>query len=493
MHGFQTRGNFVQAGILVPSGRFGRLFPSLDVREPTGQILAEQMGAKGGPMDSGALPNEHSHDNQVLPAGFTFLAQFLDHDLDFDPTSSIERQTDPNAITNFRTPSLDLDNVYGAGPNASPYLYDNSTPDVEKLLLDSINPDLARNAQNKALIGDPRNDENMLVSQMQRAFIKAHNAIVDGLKAGTYRNVFGDLVTTNTDVSGGESTVFLAAQQLLRWHYQWIVTHEYLPLICGTSVVEETLKHGPRYFNPAPGKEPFMPVEFAVAAYRWGHATIRPFYDLNASNTSVALFPTNPGAPAPTAAARSDLRSGPVGPNYKIDWSRFFERNPSSPPQKAKRFEPLLNTLLLDLPNGVIPSNVPAAERSLATRNLRRSEALELPSGQDVARAMGVDALSAADLRAAAANAGAPAQIPLTDAQLNQCYLWYYVLAEAYHQTNGTHLGDVGGRIVAEVFVGCLDADTLTYRLMYPKWKPTLPSASSGTFKIADLLNIAGV
>lgn len=333
----------------------------------------------------------------------------------------------------------------------------------------------------------------MIVSQLQRAFIKAHNAIVDGLRGGTIKDVHGNAVTSNTDTSGGESTVFLAAQQLLRWHYQWLVLHEFLPLICGHGIVEETLKHGPKYFHPAAGKEPFMPVEFSVAAYRFGHATIRAFYNLNAANPAVMLFPTNPAAPPPTAAARTDLRSGPVGPAYQIDWSRFFARKPSSPPQLAKQFEPLLNTLLLDLPNGVIPPNVPVKNRSLATRNLQRSEALELPTGQDVARALGVPAMTAAELRAAAAAAGAPVAIPLSDDQLNQCYLWYYILAEAYHQTNGHRLGETGGRIVAEVFVGCLDADTMTYRRMFPRWKPTLPAATPGTFTIVDLLNVAGV
>lgn len=170
MYGYTTRGSFVPAGILVPEGRFGRLFPNLDARSATGDTLADPMGAAAGPMDAGATAGDESHDSTTLPSGFTFLAQFLDHDLDFDPTSSIERQADPNAITNFRTPSLDLDNVYGAGPVATPNIYDQ--PTAEKLLIDQTNPDLARNPQGKALIGDPRNDENMIVSQLQRAFIR---------------------------------------------------------------------------------------------------------------------------------------------------------------------------------------------------------------------------------------------------------------------------------------------------------------------------------
>ncbi|MGA7385661.1 MAG: heme peroxidase family protein [Methylocella sp.] len=483
MHGFDTRGSNVPDGILAPEGRFGRLLPFLDPRQPTGEALADAMGAASGPMDAGLV----SHDSTTLAAGFTFLAQFLDHDLDFDPTSSLERQTDPNAITNFRTPALDLDNVYASGPSATPHIYDN-TSGGEKLLVNGT--DLARSSQGTALIGDPRNDENMILSQLELAFMKCHNAIVDGLKAGTFNNVFGAPALTNEDTSGGESTVFLAAQQLLRWHYQWMIIHEFLPLICGKTIVDDILANGPRFFHPSEKHEPFIPVEFSVAAYRFGHATIRASYNVNPAHLAVPLFPTNPAAPA---TPRTDLRGGPVDPTFAVQWSNFFERDSKHPPQKAKRIEPLLNTLLLDLPNGVVPANVVVPLRSLATRNLLRSEALMVPAGQDVARALGVaHPLEAAELRKAAKDAGGKT-LPLTDEQLRSCYLWYYLLAEAYHDSTGDRLGEAGARIVAEVFVGVIDADGLSYPNMYPKWTPTLPTAKAGTFTIVDLLNLAGV
>ena len=482
MHGFDTRGSNVPDGILAPEGRFGRLFPALDPRQPTGEALADTMGAAGGPMDLGSA----THDS-LLPAGFTFLGQFLDHDLDFDPTSSLERQTDPNAITNFRTPALDLDNVYASGPAATPHIYDSSSGG-EKLLVNGS--DLARNSQGTALIGDPRNDENMILSQLGLAFMKCHNAIVDGLKAGTFNDVFGAPAQTNEDTSGGESTVFLAAQQLMRWHYQWMVIHEFLPLICGPAVVDDILAHGPRFFHPAKKHAPYMPVEFSVAAYRFGHATIRPNYNVNAAHPLVPLFPTNPAAPT---TPRTDLRGGPVDPSFAVHWANFFDRDPANPPQKAKRIEPLLNTLLLDLPNGVIPANVVVPLRSLATRNLLRSEALMVPSGQSVARAIGVtQPLDAADLRAVASACGGKT-LPLTDEQLRDCYLWYYVLAEAFHEHQGNRLGTAGGRIVAELFMGVIAADSLSYPNLYPKWKPTLPASTPGTFTIVDILNLAGV
>ncbi len=488
MHGLNVRGSYVPSGIYAPQGRFGRLFPAMEPRQPTGLDLAEQMGAAGGPMDAGT--DDSAHESQHLPAGFTFLSQFLDHDLDFDPTSSTERQADPSAVSNFRTPSFDLDNVYGVGPVASPWLYDTTASGDEsgaKLIVNGT--DLARSAQGTALIGDPRNDENMILSQLELAFMKCHNAIVDGLIAGTFKDVFGLPATSNEDTEGGENTVFLAAQQLLRWHYQWMVLHEFLPVICGKNIVEDVLENGPKFFHPGKVNEPFIPVEFSVAAYRFGHATIRSQYKVNDTYT-LSLFPTDPAAPK---TPRTDLRGGPVDPGFAVKWANFFDRDPANPAQRACRMEPLLNSLLIDLPNGVIPANVPAPLRSLATRNLARSESLEVPGGQEVARAMGTaNVLGAAQLRSVAQHAGGKT-IPMTDDQLKSCYLWYYLLAEAYHQHKGNRLGDTGARIVAEVFIGVINADALSYRNVFPRWKPTLPSLTADDFIIVDLLNLAGV
>ncbi len=486
MHGFTSRGSFVPDGIYASEGRFGRLLPVLDARQPTGSGPAQTLGAPGGPMDAGL--DDVKNASETLAAGFTFLAQFIDHDLDFDPTSSLERQSDPAAIANFRTPAFDLDNVYGTGPSGSPQIYDMSAlSEGAKLFVGDT--DLARSSQGTALIGDPRNDENMIISQLELAFMKAHNGIVDGLRSHAFMDVYGAPAGTNRDTDGGENTVFLAAQQLLRWHYQWMIVHEFLPKLCGDAVVDDVIGNGPQFFRPSKLRQPFIPVEFSVAAYRFGHATVRSQYVVNSAKT-LPLFPTDPNA---SKTPRTDLRGGPVSPEFAIDWTNFFDFGSEKTAQRARRIQPLLNTLLLDLPTGVIPKNIPPERRSLATRNLLRSEALMVPSGQDVARALGaVEILSAADLRAVARNAG-NATLPMFDEDLASTYLWYYLLAEAYEQTGGERLGETGARIVAEVFIGLLNADALSYRNMFPRWKPTLPSARPGTFGITDLLELAGV
>lgn len=203
------------------SGRFGRLFPTLPPFAPDTRTVRQDLlkiGALDGVMDAkDPPPPEQSPRNQDnpagLPAAFTFLGQFVDHDLTFDPTSSLERQNDPEAITNFRTPLLELDSVYGAGPGPNPHLYEAASRGVEFLFDKDFPNDLPRNSQNVALIGDPRNDENLIVSQLHLAFLKFHNAVVRDIRsAGTH-----------------PSDLFAEAQMRVRWHYQWLLLHHFLP------------------------------------------------------------------------------------------------------------------------------------------------------------------------------------------------------------------------------------------------------------------------
>src|SRR4029453_13706187 len=172
-----TRGHPGHTG----SARGGGGGPLLELGGPGGIMDAADPPPPADPLS----PNPNNPDNPSMSAGFTFLGQFVDHDITFDPTSSLERQADPESIRNFRTPALELDSLYGSGRGASPHLYDQAAPGAIKLLLDAAAPrDLPRNSQNVALIGDPRNDENLIVSQLHLAFVKFHNAVVDDLLAG---------------------------------------------------------------------------------------------------------------------------------------------------------------------------------------------------------------------------------------------------------------------------------------------------------------------
>ncbi|MGH3685444.1 MAG: peroxidase family protein [Pseudonocardiaceae bacterium] len=484
-HGFAVRGLDVPRGVNPPTGRFGRMFPTLDPRPPAGLALAERFGLPGGLMDGGETT--HSQDSPTMDAGFTFFGQFIDHNITFDVTGQLGRQVDPRAVRNFRPPMLDLDHLYGSGPVANPHLYDTVSHNT-KLVLSPDGVDFGRTSAGVALIGDPRNDENLLLNQVHLAFIKFHNRVVDALVAGEITDVFGDPFPSAPDptppppnasidellsVRTYYDELFAKAQQIVRWHYQWIIVHEYLPIVCGQDSVDRVNHDGLQFYTP--DGNPFIPVEFAVAAFRFMHPTIRSEYIINDKHT-LPLFPLDFTDPLPPPDQRTDLRGGPVVQEFAVDFSHFFAIDGDQRPQRARRIEARINTRLLDLPAITdVPAEIARQLRSLAVRNLLRSEAQELPSAQDIARKIG--------------------QAPLSDAELGTTgpiYLWYYILKEADLQHNGGRLGAVGALIVTEVLLGLLDADPISYRSVYPIWTPTLAD-SEGRFGIAELLRFAGV
>ena len=222
--------------------------------------------------------NVNNPNNTTHTAGTTFMGQFMDHDMTFDQTSALGAETDPDDSPNTRSPTLDLDSVYLGGPSRSPQLYGHQGSRI-KLKVGSIGPfeDLPRNNAGTAIIGDPRNDENLMLAGLHAAFLLFHNAAVDYVKA---RNRRAD-----------DDEVFSEARRLTRWHYQWMIVHEFLPLFIGQERTTRILRFGRRFYRP---RTAFMPVEFQGAAYRFGHTMIRPSYRANRTGN-----PGNdPGAPA---------------------------------------------------------------------------------------------------------------------------------------------------------------------------------------------------
>jgi len=489
-HGAMLRGENPPNSRYFEQGRFGRMFPTLPpfaADTPTIRAALLKIGEKGGIIDAQDDPNASPKDlilnpelnvnnpnNPTMTAGMTFLGQFVDHDITLDTTSSLEQQVDPEAIQNFRTPTLALDNIYGEGPSNNAHLYDANDP--VKLLVEAIpgsgaksrggvqRMDLPRNSQGTALIGDVRSDENLILSQLHMAFLMFHNKCVDHVRATT------GLTSPHA--------VFLEAQRLVRWHYQWILIHEFLPKTCGQTVVDDVLKHGRKFYKWR--NEPYIPVEFAVAAYRFGHTQVRPSYRMNfgpaaGGDVFLRLFvdtPANSANPDP-----DDMRGGLRKPRRFIDWQTFFDFGDGNV-RPNKKIDTKLSSVLMDL------IGFPAGEpQSLAQRNLLRHLTFKLPSGQAVAKAMRLPVLPVGDFSDLAAH-GLDTRTPL----------WFYVLREAEKTQNGERLGAVGARIVTEVFIGLMEGDATSYLKQDNGWKPTLPStAGVGKFFMTDLLKFAGV
>ncbi len=488
-------GNIYRAGDNPPNstfydqGKFGRLFGSLPpfaVDTPTLRAALKELGKLGGLMDAKddltAHPREliinpalfvNNPDNPSMSAGMTFLGQFLDHDLTLDITSSLEQQVDPELIRNFRTPAFELDSVYGQGPGHSPHLFDQTVDSGQTTFLlepcvgsnaftrdGSTKSDLPRNSQNTPLIADPRNDENLILSQLQVAFLRFHNAVVLRVKSDTG--------------SSNLHEIFTEAQRLVRWHYQWIILHEFLPKTIGQALVTNILSKGRKHYKWR--NAPYIPVEFSVAAYRFGHSQVRPSYRVNFgpndASQSFALLFNDDLAVNPVAV---DMRGGSRGPNRFIDWQTFFDFGDGRS-RNNKRIDSRLSTVLLDLPG--LPGGAP---QSLASRNLLRHLTFKLPSGQAVARAMKAPPLAPEAL------------VDLKPLNLEErTPLWFYVLREAEVLADGKHLGPVGGRIVGEVFIGVLQGDPMSYLCQDPDWTPHL-GAAADQFTMVDLLKMAGV
>jgi heme peroxidase len=484
----------MHSGPFTPSATFGRLFPGLPPFASGSERLRSALlaiGALGGPLDArddlfgpdgGPVklitdPNLSAvnRNNPRDTAGMTFIGQFIDHDLTFDATSQLGVPTEPTTSPNGRSARFDLDSVYGAGPVIQPELYDPSDPVKLHVESGGLFEDLPRRADGSAVVADIRNDSNLLISGLHAAFLKFHNHAVDAVRRP------GD----------DPMRVFLAARAETTWHYQWLVVNRVLPAFVGQPLVDKLLAaRRPLGGNGGPA---YIPVEFSGAAYRFGHSMVRPSYRANLAGDGGAPFfglifdsrvVIADGA-NPTSDP-GDLRGGFRAPRRFVGWQTFFDFGGAhtTDVRPNKLIDPVLSTPLFALPTSAIAHVVGApGPVALPQRTLLRHLTWSLPSGQSVARQLGVPAVGRADLQDFAAyDASFARSTPL----------WLYVLREAQLVNGGEFLGPVGGRIVAEVMLGLLFADPGSYLCREPSWRPHLRGASDG-YGIADFLRFAGV
>lgn len=466
---------------------------------------------------------EPGDENPSIPAGYTYFGQYIDHDLTFDPNSSLQKLNDPDATENFRTPRLDLDSLYGRGPDDQPYLFDDDAQSIKFIVPKQRPGELQRNINGRAIIGDPRNDENHIVAQIQALFLNFHNKVID------------QLGKNRTDLDNQPHARFELAQRIVRWHYQYLVVNDYLPKILGAQTLTAVLGDKPAtdpkpqlsFYKPKGGKA-YIPVEFSVAAFRFGHSMVRPSYALNqhiggsgpTATFSEGRFNRVPIFDGTVTAGASLDGFQPLPQNWEIDWNLFFSADgkmPVSVFQKAGDVDNnkwqvdfahhanfntqpgyRIDTQLVD-PLAMLPINVaksgdqPDNIPSLAFRNLLRGSQFQLPSGQNVARALGLPVLTEAEIWTDSAG---ELNKDLQGAFAFNAPLWYYILKESELKTTGPvggpglpktadaagghHLGAVGGRIVGEVLVGVLWNDHTSYLYQDSRWTPASEKAKSG-------------
>ena len=484
-------------------------------------------------------PPDAAPQNSSIPPILTYFGQFIDHDItagtdretglsligaaDFQPQP---RAAVRSGLTNLRLGWLGLDSVYGGtlgqsdfarklagllrfpgdrakmwiahpadaggdppqrvpvpadgaadllrlgrlldGP-AAPVTVDELRALPEPLRSTFVNPDGAPRVQ-RAIIGDARNDENLIVAQLHLAFLRFHNRIVDCCDDRAVQ-------------SAGREAVFGWARTRVRYHYQWLVLNRFLPDICDPEIVRRTLAAGaPLYAelrrrHAGTNGKPPVPLEFAVAAYRFGHSMVRAGYDFNRffGRPAGGSRPSLSRAPfellfAFTGGGRPPMpRPGPDGgsfdklpSNWVIEWERFaLAPSGDMPDRSARRIDTALAPPLLEMTNE--PDRPAAVFQHLARRNLRRGYRLNISSGQDCVRAVndrlgvGIVPLSEDELLSGATG---PA---IADGLLAHTPLWFYVLKEAEARADGEHLGPLGSYLVADTIAGLIFGDRRSY------------------------------
>lgn len=481
--------------------KFGRMFtrragpsePGADCKELIGLLeLGRAMNQI--PQGVGAVLGQQK-DDLPTPSGYTYLGQFLTHEITFDKTSDLATALlDVDSIEQGRTPSIDLDSVYGRGPTDSthgPRYYKDHARLKEGETFPTGNwPvqilfDLPRGADGpgdiRAVIPDPRNDENLAVSQMHLAFIKFHNAVVQRVADG----------------GAAREEQFEKARALVVRHFQWIVLKHFLPHIIDGNVldcvVSSAKAHGsPKFFAPSEEHGLFMPVEFSAAAFRLGHSMVRGAYEWNHFHSTEAFGPTPILELFLRGGFSGDLNKKPrLESDWVIDWRRFFDFRElgmfADGPEfnRAKSIDTNFNFQLNTVPAYPHPSK--EAFRPLTVRNLIRGFTLGLPTGQEVADAVGVPRIPSDKIAL-----GPHAKLLRDYGFHERTPLWYYILKEAELPEGGgegygggRRLGPVGSRIVAEALVGILMWSE--YSILRDGWTPTLGDRD-GIFDMADLL-----
>jgi len=468
----------------IGAATFGRMF-DLTPFSPPERLLAELAESMREPEGPTPLWKPYAR----TPAGYITFGQFVTHDLTHDPSPlpELTREREVRGLPNIRTPRFDLDPIYAEPPVSEVAAPRNGDKFQIANEGDASKPlDLMRTSAGRALIPDPRNDENVLIAQLHVAFMKLHNRFVDDLVAARRA---GRPLSDLPD--------FQAAKRFCQWHYQWLIVNDYLPEIVQRSTINaiRAFEHGRFkittrcYTPPESGREPpWIPVELAAAALRFGHSMLGVTYAVSSPDQKAETFGHDLTKPV-----LNGMR--PIPPDLEVRWDLFFRvpGAPFRPQNNARALDSFLPRALFDVPKALLPpGEEPTGPFSLALRDLQRGRRYGLPSGQEVAKAMRAKVPGTPVLPNRVLFRGSPlGEHP--DWQ-DQAPLWFYILEEARELGNGETLGPVGGRIIAEVFLKLLDLDNDSYLHARQPFRPVFqPLGTSREATVGDLLAYAGV
>ena len=511
--------------------RFDFLF--LDLQDDDKNLLPVSQQTRDALVDLGeAMADDGTDapagDTKNLSAAFTYFGQFVDHDITLDQnaqpgsTPPIQPDLEPLELEvireetkNVRTGVLELDSVYGKPAPKDPQ-------DTRKMVIGKVTDlgdqpipgsrppgkadenDLPRRPvppnfpterdpvelDREALIGDPRNDENTIIAQLHVAFLLAHNRLVD---------------------EAAPPNRFQKAKRRLRRHYQYIVLHDFLKQIADPVIVDDTIERN-RVYDPDED-EFFMPLEFAVAAFRFGHSMVRAEYDFNvnfnrsgqnnAAHASLGLLFTFTALSGQLGFPGRESKTLPE--NWIIQWENFFDPQGRASLSKARKIDTQLVEPLHEL-RTMEGQDEPGLAGKLAVRNLLRGYQMRMPTGQAVAHALrkklkgvrDIPVLTPEQLEKNAEKVNSDQaqvlkrELPGGTKLSKRTPLWYYILAEAAILRKGRRLGPVGSTIVAEVLVGLVRRSPDSILDPEVDWQPNLPSADQGR-NLADLLRFARV
>lgn len=494
------------------SGYYTRMFPKLAESPSIPGSEYEKALEKLGE----AMVDDDTSDGPAT-AGYTYLGQLIDHDLTFDITPPDEAHPYASGIRNFRTPFLDLDNIYSGGPTVSPFLYEGRRTE-ERFLVgctkaakdskfahgqvrwcdsQSSPDDLPRDERGIALVGDPRQDENLIIAQLHVAFLKYHNRVLEALQNPEAKQI------QSAGPRGG--TFFQQAQRFVVWNYQYVVLNDFLRTLLDKQVFEDL----ERKWNTPVRIPSFefpsfqIPIEFSAAAFRFGHSMVRDSYHFyNSKRRDVDLLCLMALTGQGSKEIECDQFMAPKDASFAlpaewvIEWPSFFELpNQSYHANNFRRIDTkiakrlheltpatvkLFNALTFRESRGLTPPH-----KSLPVRTLVRGARMGLPTGEAVAAALKREKR----LKAKQIAAG-PHEKELTTLHRNEkTPLWYYILKEAEVCADGARLGPIGSRIVGEVIVQAVRADPTSYLSLDPGWQPFLAGQQRGEMnKILEFL-----